>query len=73
MANETNPAGAVNELVDVVAKAAKQQAEVLNNAINSLVSMIEPVGKACVSLLSSVTGAAAQLFQGIADAIGPKQ
>ncbi|NTU91012.1 MAG: chlorosome envelope protein B [Chlorobiaceae bacterium] len=73
MANENNPAGAVNELVDVVAKAAKQQAEVLNNAINSAVSLIEPLGKACVSFLSSVMGTAAQVYQSIADAMAPKQ
>ncbi len=73
MANENNPAGAVNELVEVVAKAAKQQADVLNNAISSAVQLIEPLGKAVVTLLSTVTGAAAQVFQSIADAIGPKQ
>jgi hypothetical protein len=73
MANENNPVGAVNELVDVVAKTAKQQVEVLNSGITSAASLIEPLGKACVSLLSAVMGAAGQLYQGIADAMAPKK
>jgi len=73
MANENNPAGAVNELVDVLAKVAKQQADALNSGISTAASLIEPMGKACVSILSTVLNAATQLFQGIADALAPKK
>ncbi len=73
MANENNPVGAVTELVDVVAKTAKQGADALNSGINSAVGLIEPVGKACVSVLSSVMDAAAQVYQSIGDAMAPKK
>ncbi len=73
MANENNPAGAVNELVDVLSNVAKQQAEALNKGITSASQLIEPAGKAFVSILSSVLTAATQIFQAIADALAPKK
>ena len=73
MANENNPIGAVNELVDVASKSAQQLAETLCGGIKSAAGLIEPLGKACTSILSTAVDAAGQIFQGIADAIAPKK
>lgn len=73
MANENTPVGAVTELVDTVSKTAKQGAEALNNGINTAVSLIDPLGKACVSILATVMDAVGQVYQSIGDAMAPKK
>ncbi|NTU68235.1 MAG: chlorosome envelope protein B [Chlorobiaceae bacterium] len=73
MANENNPVGAVNELVDVASKTAQQLADTLCGGIKSAAGMVDPLGKACVSFLSTVLGAATQLFEGVAGCCAPKK
>jgi hypothetical protein len=73
MANENNPVGAVNELVEVASKSAQQLAETLCGGLKSAAGLIDPLGKACVSILSTVLGAATQVFEGVANALAPKK
>ncbi len=73
MANENNPVGAVNELVDVASKTAVQLADTLCGGIKSAAGMVDPLGKAFVSLLGNVLGAATQVFESVAGVLAPKQ
>lgn len=74
MSNGTNDvSGAVTNLMDTVGKLAQQQVEVLNNAIKTAASLVDPLTKTATDLVGTLLNTCNQVLQSVSAAIAPKK
>ncbi len=72
MANGSNNdlAGAINGLVDTVAKLGQQQIEVLNSGLKTVSEMVGPLGKTMTDMMGNMANTLNQVLQNVSNTLG---
>ncbi|NTV97545.1 MAG: chlorosome envelope protein B [Chlorobiaceae bacterium] len=74
MSNGTNDvSGAVTNLIDTFGKLAQQQIDVLNNAVKTAASLVDPLTKTATDLAGTLLNTCNQVLQSVSAAIAPKK
>jgi chlorosome envelope protein B len=74
MSNGTNDvSGAVTNLIDTFGKLAQQQVDVLNNAVKTAASLVDPLTKTATDLAGTLLNTVNQVLQSVSAAIAPKK
>ncbi|NTU97752.1 MAG: chlorosome envelope protein B [Chlorobiaceae bacterium] len=74
MSNGTNDvSGAVTNLIDTFGKLAQQQVDVLNNAVKTAASLVDPLTKTATDLAGTLLNTCNQVLQSVSAAIAPKK
>ncbi|NTW55607.1 MAG: chlorosome envelope protein B [Chlorobiaceae bacterium] len=74
MSNGTNDvSGAVTNLIDTFGKLAQQQVDVINNAVKTAASLVDPLTKTATDLAGTLLNTCNQVLQSVSAAIAPKK
>jgi chlorosome envelope protein B len=74
MSNGTNDvSGAVTNLIDTFGKLAQQQVDILNNAVKTVASLVDPLTKTATDLAGTLLNTCNQVLQSVSAAIAPKK